>query len=218
MIMLRQAIFKGMFLTWLLFFALPVAGAQSVTGDGGWTLFGAPLQQQIRALAFFTVTEPADAPRNPDNCILNFPRYSGTLQFRPDLELDVNPLTLVLQPRAQLQWERWTQGSKEDEERFSDEAYVHQWLARLSLSDAVYVSYGRENIQWGPAWLYSPSNPFYLDNGKANPKSEVACMDFARAVWVPSLALSVSLIENQDAGRAEFNNLEFVRRYGLKTD
>jgi hypothetical protein len=46
----------------------------------------------------------------------------------------------------------------------------------------LYLSYGRENLQWGPSYLFSPSNPFFHDNGRSNPKKEIPGMDFARLV------------------------------------
>jgi hypothetical protein len=33
--------------------------------------------------------------------------------------------------------------------------------ARLRLTECLFVSYGRENLQWGPSALFSPSNPFF---------------------------------------------------------
>ncbi len=80
------------------------------------------------------------------------------------------------------------------------------------------MSYGRENLQWGPSFLYSPSNPFFSDNGRINPRQEVAGMDFVRLVWLPGPAWTVSLIANRDKGRQIFRVRPFERSNGLKLD
>jgi hypothetical protein len=81
----------------------------------------------------------------------------------------------------------------------------------------VWVSYGRENLQWGPSYYVSPSNPFFRDNGLANPKLEVPGQDFGRIVWVPSSWFSGSFIANTAEGEAEYAG-DFERVYALKLD
>jgi hypothetical protein len=173
---------------------------------------------QLRVVGFGMVTEAADTPRNPDNRIMDLPLYTAALQVRPDLRLDVARLSLSLQPRAEGYWESWGQGPKEGEKQWRDEIFIYQWLARFRCTDALYVSYGRENLQWGPAYLTSLSNPFFEDNGKSNPKAEVPAMEFARAVWVPGRTWSVSLIANMGKGRQEMSDEAFEETYALKTD
>ncbi|MFZ1984711.1 MAG: hypothetical protein WAU91_09885, partial [Desulfatitalea sp.] len=173
---------------------------------------------QLRVVGFGMVTEVADTPRNPDNLIMALPQHTAGLQVRPDLRLDVARLSLSLQPRAEWYWESWDQGPEADEAQGRSETFIHQWLVRLRCTDALYVSYGRENLQWGPAYLTSLSNPFFEDNGKSNPKLEVAAMDFARMVWVPSLTWSVSLIADTDQGRQDIPDAVFEETYALKTD
>lgn len=176
------------------------------------------LSGRLRVVGFGMVTEPADTNRNPSNRIMNLPRYTAALQLRPDLRLDLDRLTLSLQPRAEVYWEAWTQGSREGMAQWRNETFIHQWLARWRCTDALYVSYGRENLQWGPSYLTSLSNPFFEDNGKSNPVAEVTAMDFARAVWVPSLTWTVSLIANTARGRMDVVADKFRPTYALKTD
>jgi len=51
--------------------------------------------------------------------------------------------------------------------------------------------------------LLSPSNPFNANNGKNNPNLEQPGMDYARAVYVASPAITVSLIDNTGKGRLD---------------
>lgn len=199
--------------------AFPV-GAESLEPDmtmqehviRGWSY-------QFRVLGFGMTTEAANTSRNPDNRIMALPDYSAALQFRPDFKLDVARLSLSLQPRAEVSWESLTRGTEEREDQGRDEVFIHQWLARWRFTDEHYVSYGRENLQWGPASLTSLSNPFFRDNGKSNPKAEGATTDFGRAVWVPSSVWSVSFIANTQPGRMEMAAGEgFAETYAVKTD
>jgi hypothetical protein len=172
---------------------------------------------QLRVVGFGMATEAAQTPRNPDNRIMALPQHTAGVQVRPDFRLDVDRLSLALQPRAEWYWESWDREPEADEAQQS-QAFIHQWLVRLRCTDALYASYGRENLQWGSAYLTSLSNPFFEDNGKSNPKLEVAAMDFARLVWVPSLTWSVSLIANTDQGRQVISDEAFEESYALKTD
>jgi hypothetical protein len=173
---------------------------------------------QLRVVGFGMLTETADTSRNPGNRIMALPRDTAALQLRPDFKLEQDRLALSLQPRAEIYWESWTEGEKKGDSEWRDETFIHQWLARWQCTDAFFVSYGRENLQWGPAYLTSLSNPFFTDNGKSNPEMEVAAMDFARVVWVPNLTWSVSLIVNADPGRKEMAAEDFSKTYALKTD
>ena len=85
-----------------------------------------------------------------------------------------------------------------------DEWFVDQWLARMSLSLNFYGSYGRENLQWGPSYLFSPSNPFFTANFKTNPLNELPGLDFARIIWMLNPTWSFSLIANVGEGRVVF--------------
>ncbi len=68
------------------------------------------------------------------------------------------------------------------------------------MRENLFVSYGRENLQWGPSFLFSPSNPFFQDNGRRNTYIEVPGMDFGRLVWIPAGAWAVSFIANTNEG------------------
>lgn len=178
---------------------------------------GEGLSYTFRAFGYGSVIEPALSTQNPNNDFLNIPHYSLNLDLRPDISLRFRSLTLVAKPRLDLKWERWEEGSREGDTDRDDDWYVNEWLAGLNPADGIFVSYGRENIQWGSSSFTSPSNPFFWDNGQANPKKEVPGKDFARLVWVVNPAWTASFIANLGRGR-ELSPFDFERTYALKID
>lgn len=205
-------------LAWLLAAAVPLARAAEEALSPLIEEIAQGWERQLRLLAFATTLAPAEAARNPDNRIMQLARYGAGLHLRPDFKLALPPLTLSLQPRIELQGERWQEGPGEGRSQRAEEAFVHQGLARWACTEGLQLSYGRENLQWGPAALTSPSNPFFRDNGRANPKKEVAAMEFARAVWMLGASSSLSLIANTGDGRSEGNNNGFSGAWAVKGD
>ena len=126
-------------------------------------------------------------------------------------------LEFGVSPRFNLTWEKWEEGQKKGDTDTQFDAYVNYWIARYMLSEELFASYGRENLQWGPSYLLSVSNPFNKANGRNNPKIEVPGLDFARAVWIPSYKWTVSFIANTGEGAADFVG-EFDRAYAFKID
>ena len=167
---------------------------------------------------FVNTQKPSNSTQNLDNGFLEIPRYSSDIQFRPDLFLDFRRLKLMIKPRLTLDWDRWEDEDKEGDTSTDSDLFVNEWLARLRLAKDLIGSYGRENLQWGPAYFLSPSNPFFRDNGLSNPTTEISGSDFARIVWVPGSSWSLSFIANIDQGRQEFISEDFERTYALKLD
>jgi hypothetical protein len=171
---------------------------------------------EFRLLPTETTNNISDSPANPQN-ILEIPAYIIGLEVRPDFYLNYRKLRLSFQPRNTFTWQKWNDGIKAGEDDFDVDLFINYWLAGLQMTDSLWLSYGRENLQWGPSYYVSPSNPFFGDNGLANPKREVPGQDFARAVWVPTSGFSASLIANTNEGEAEYLG-DFERVYGLKLD
>ncbi len=172
----------------------------------------------FKGLLFGSTLDPGDSSQNPDNDYLQLPRYSLNLQLRPDFSLDFRRLRLRFKPRFTMDWSRWEDGSRDGDKDSDSDHYVNEWLAGLFLPKGIFISYGRENIQWGPSFLVSPSNPFFRDNGRANPIQELPGSDFARLVWVPSSSWTASFLANVSEGRQEFLVQQFEPAYALKLD
>ena len=186
--------------------------------SGLWDELSEGFEYSLRMLAFGMYQDVADSPQNPDNDFFQIPRYVGDLELRPDARLNFRRLELSVKPRGKLEWMAWEDGTRKGDDDWDDDWFINEWLARIRLTQSLFVSYGRENLQWGPSYLSSPSNPFFADNGRSNPKREVPGMDFARLVWLPWTAWTISLIANLDEGRQESRYFEFERSYALKLD
>jgi len=177
----------------------------------------------IKALTYGNFLAPADSTQNPGNNFLSIPRYQINLELRPDISMYFDPLYFSFKPRANLEYNVWKEGGREGDREWDDDWYMNEWLARLQLTENLFVSYGRENLQWGPSYLLSPSNPFFISNGRNNPKKEIPGMDFARMVWLPNSKWSISLIANLKEGHNKeiirtFANRNFKKTYAIKTD
>ena len=172
----------------------------------------------FKTLVFGTTTQPADSTQNPNNDFLEIPRYTLDFELRPDLSLDFRRLFLIVKPRINVERQYWEDGNRDGDSSTDDDCYINEWLVRLRLTEGLFASYGRENLQWGPSFFLSPSNPFFRDNGQSNPKREVPGMDFARFVWIPNSSWTASLIANTDEGRQEFILDDFEPSYALKLD
>jgi len=182
--------------------------------------FAERFAMEFRALTYGILQEPSNSTQNPGNNFLRIPRYLGDLELRPDLRFDMDPLELMAKPRMRLEYSAWTGTEiRERGSKWNDDWYVNEWLARVRVRENLFASYGRENLQWGPSFLFSPSNPFFQDNGRRNPYVEVPGMDFGRMVWIPGSSWTLSVIANTDEGRNKPNGpIPFERTYALKMD
>jgi hypothetical protein len=172
----------------------------------------------VRILTYGVAQDPAKSTQNPNN-IAGIPRYIGNLEIRPDLRFNTQYLDAAFKPRARLDYQAWKDGQREGEDEWNDDWYVNEWLVRLKALDRIFLSYGRENLQWGPSFLYSPSNPFFFDNGRSNPYVEVPGMDFGRLVFVPHMLWTTSFIVNTDKGRNMLLGTDpFEKTYAVKAD
>ncbi|MEJ2066677.1 MAG: hypothetical protein P8Y09_01665 [Deltaproteobacteria bacterium] len=173
----------------------------------------------VRILTYGIIQEPANSSQNPENDFLQIPHYLADLELRPDLRINIDPIELSVKPRMRLEFSYWQEGNRKRDSEWDDDWYINEWLARLKLLPNLFVSYGRENLQWGPSYLFSPSNPFFRDNGRRNPYLEVPGMDFGRVVWIPGGFWTISFIANTDEGRNEITGpIPFEKTYALKVD
>lgn len=103
---------------------------------------------------------------NPGNRILQVPAGGGQTELRPDLRLEVGPaLTAIARPRFWLRSEKAHTDDGWQAERSEAKAEWIEGYATWRVSDALFVSYGLQNFQWGPAELVSPSNRIFHATG-----------------------------------------------------
>lgn len=202
-------------LIFLLIFLFSMARSLCYAGD--LTLGDAAFDCQAKILLFSEWTDPSAVPINPENQFLKLSEGGIQLHLRPDVQLSFDNITFQLKPRLITKWEHWAGGlDKEDET--DTELFINEWSVRTALSDRLFLIGGRENLQWGPSYLQSLSNPFFNDNGKISPRQEVPGMDFIRIVFLPSDLWTISGIANVKEGAADITSDEFHPSYALKLD
>jgi hypothetical protein len=160
------------------------------------------------------------------------PGRAGVSDLRADLRAaPTDFLELEIKPRYRVAYETWRQGVRDGDGDWNNAVFVNGWLVQTRLWNQLALAYSREDMQWGPSYLTSPSNPFRSDNGRNLPQVELPGMDFVKAVWTPSTHYSVSALANVDDGRANppplaalgapaavRDAVAFNRTYALKAD
>lgn len=157
---------------------------------------------RINAIGYGLYQDTVDSPLNDGNK-LGIPRNQAVLEFRPDFNLKLRQFEFDLKPRFQWARDRTVYADLPPVSDNRQEAFVNEGYVRFRLADRLILSYGRENLQWGPSALLSPSNPFNANNGRNNPNLELPGLDYARAVLVASPKLTISLIANTGRGRLD---------------
>ncbi|MGF6903698.1 hypothetical protein [Paraburkholderia sp. GAS348] len=175
---------------------------------------------RIYLIGYGIVQDPVNSGLNPDNA-LAIPRYQTELNFRPDFDLNFRQFEFGIKPRFTTSWSRVQNGVDANTDTTTATAYINEWIARYRVTNQLLVSYGRENLQWGPSQLLSPSNPFNQNNGKNNPAIEQPGQDYGRVVVIPNSSWTLSLIANTGVGRLEDSGEEtgpFHKAYAAKLD
>ncbi len=169
------------------------------------------------ALLSGTVQYPGNSTQNPDNAFLRISRYSAGLSFRPDFFLDLPSAGFVLKPRLTAGSEWREDGVADGERARESRAFLNEWLFQAKPHSALFLSYGKEKHLWGASFLANPSNFFFIDTEKANPKSELEGGYFTRLVYLPNNALTFTLISNVGDERNERED-GFRATHALKTE
>lgn len=172
---------------------------------------------RINAVAFGVIQELEDNSTLNLGNRLGLPQYRAEINLRPDFSLSTENLEVGFKPRFNVQYNQLTDGITGEQSNTDTDAFVNEWLLRYKLNSKLFISYGRENLQWGPSSLISASSPFNDNNGRDNPRLEIPGQDYAKAIWIPSNQLSISLIANIDEGRRKTSN-NFNKTYAAKID
>ena len=174
-----------------------------------------PLETGFKLYTLAERTEVADASQNPDNRLARMPDQSLTTVFKADLCGTYDKWQVYARPRLKLRWHRSEFGGQNEEKR-AESAEIMEFSIQRVVTDSLFSAYGWENLQWGPGFLYSPSNPFFTDNGKKNLIQDFEGKGMAKLVWVKDFHWSFSLICNTDKGAVEASG--FKKNYALKID
>lgn len=177
---------------------------------------------RIKNLSSVLSQEYAEIPLNPDN-VLSLPETTLLNEFRPEASLSYEHAFLEIKPRFVAKREYFRSGLLDGTEKSDSEFYINEWVAQIFVTPELSFSYGREDLQWGPAFLLSPSNPFDSKNGRTEPKAEVDGADYAKVTWTPNANWTITGIVNTDDGRKDYRISDQIRQdfrdiYALKVD
>lgn len=176
------------------------------------------LSVRTRALFFGTETRLSpNSPFNPDNRIATLPRSELELHLRPDFSLSGEGWEAVARPRAIAKSTRTLVAGQGDKAADTTLSLNEGWL-RADLGTEWVASVGRKVLLWGPSMLVSPSNPFFVDNGRSNPYREMGGRDFAQIHYFPGDSLSLQGIFNFGRGKDVAGEAPFQPVAALKLD
>jgi hypothetical protein len=165
-----------------------------------------------------TGTSPRDSEVNPRNGVLRIPQYSAQTELRPDLRIERGgDLQLVARPRLLLQATKTSvAGSWEPVTREATTSVLDLYGA-WRVNDRLTVAYGRQNFQWGPAELLSPSNRIFHESGFArDPLYVVHGKNLARVNLTAGHSFSaIVLVETEDNGEEPFRAGQEFEQKGL---
>ncbi|MBN1556524.1 MAG: hypothetical protein JW951_00090 [Lentisphaerae bacterium] len=177
-------------------------------------IVGDAFEATVRLLGYGIVRDPVEPVLNTNGLALEpvvlgiytngLPapsRYQWEADLRVDVSLRLKRLVLSAKPRVALKYEEWDNGARSGDSKTSADVFLNEWLARCEVIENLFASYARQNLQWGPSYLLSPSNPFDTDNGRNHPKQELPGSDYAQLVWTPDYRWTLSVIANTAEGR-----------------
>jgi len=170
----------------LLIPAVSLAGDDATDGNG--------VTYTVNTLLFGAAQYPAHSTQNPDNAFLNLYHYSTDLEVRPDVFLEKPSFSAVFKPRFVSSYRWWEDGLAKGRTDSESRALVNEWRVQAKTASTLFLSFGKEKLLWGPSFLASPSNIVFKDTEKLNPKYEVEGKYLAKALYVPTAAVTVSVI------------------------
>lgn len=162
--------------------------------------------------------KPADSSQNPENDFLKLNDYTQTLMVRPDFSLSYKNLYLSVKPRIYLEYKQFKTGTQKGRDEKDIDVFINEYCIQYMVTDKLFFAFEREFLQWGPSFLSSPSNPFFLDNNKARPDYEGKGKEFATAIFIPNFSWTFSLLANIGNGILSDNYNDFEKIYAIKTD
>lgn len=155
---------------------------------------------------------------NPKNTIAKLNEYDGGIYLRPELKYLNNRFSLWVKPRLNIDMDMDGEAQRFfKSDNFDVNFFFQELKFRWYISKSVFLAGGRYFKSIGSSVFINPSNPFFIDPGRLNPKFEVRPMDFielnySKAAW------SFSLIGNLyevDASLYKSPFFEFDRRYAF---
>jgi hypothetical protein len=197
------------------------AGQENQGEANGLSRIARYLSFDAQIVPLWTCQLPERWRLNPGNDVLGIESQSFEVSFRPNVHLALWQLDCGIKPRWSPIAKYWQYGDKAGETDFSfDSLFVNEANVTWNFLPSANVSYRRKALLWGPAFLASPSNIFYSENGKTMPAREIAGKDFMAASWTPADWVSINGYAN--LGEGAYSNVHdtgtFQRAYAVSTE
>lgn len=183
------------------------------------------VEHDIRAVTFVDFEQPSMTNTNPGNLVYNLPETIGYIELRPDFAYEIEKPNFILgiKPRFTVNWEHFASGVERGSNEYSIRVFINEFAAEVrEIVPGLSFTVERDNLQWGPAYLGSPSNIFFRDNGRTEPLFEIHGADFFDVLWAPVDLFSISYIDNFGDGAQEPQDFgpfqSFERSQVLKFD
>jgi len=189
----------------------------TVSETDGETDQDAHLRMRTQTLLYGTfITPQSSSPFNPGNRLATLPSDEINADLRIDLSASARACTAYANLRAGYDYVL----DADPEPRTSDrsEFFLNAGGLRCEVGKGVFLSAGREVLQWGSATLLSPSNPLFVDTGKTNPLSDIYGKDIAQMTWYANERLTFSVLHNFAVGSRDPDQQNFSPLTAAKLD
>jgi hypothetical protein len=134
-----------------------------------------------------------DSVINVDNRSFKIPKWAGRVDLRPSAKVSYKDFRVVAEPRFQLEPEYIEHPITQNEVEFRYPFSLTQLYGEWAANDFLILSTGIENFQWGPAELFTPSNPlihfdprqksmFWVERGRGVARANLTFGDHWSAV------------------------------------
>jgi hypothetical protein len=150
-----------------------------------------------------------DSDQNPGNRLARISGKESELILKPDMSIVYEEWLFSAKPRLDFSLKNYSINGTSDDV-YDNNADITEFMIRRELTENLFLSYGRENLQWGPSFLYSPSNPFFNDNGKKGLIQDLEGKGMLKLVMVHDFAWSTTLMYNTDKGAFNESNVEYT--------
>lgn len=175
---------------------------------------------QIMPFARKSAFKTALGSINPDNRVAQLNQQEGGVYFRPELEYAYRKFAIKVKPRYNIDFDG-DQGGLGKSTNYSSEFYFQQFKAKWQLSNTLSIQGGRYIKLVGTSMFLNPSNPFFINPGRLNPKLELRPMDFIEVNYATNAKWNLSLMVNVYGAQSEMYQepfFDFKRTYALLTE
>ena len=144
-------------------FSLVVACASGVTG----TSLAAAGEEGLRFSGSLSLIEalqyqePVESSLNFQKKVLDIPLEGAISEVRPSLKLKDDQVQMVFRPRIRSSYNAGYKSPSHNDHEVEVKEWVTDAFLQWTASPQLIFAYGRQNYQWGPAEMASPSNRIF---------------------------------------------------------